>query len=710
LGVFALAAAAGCGGSNGGTTVLPPGPTPSSGPATPSATYTPRPSSAVVNSVYTLDSAPKGLSVFKDGGVTPLGSTLVTDTPQFANTPTTYAIHPSNGAADFTYTTSQTANGPHTIYYNQNADTTGTLGTIQAASVQRAQLAAVSGAAAGFSRHPLANGRNRSSVNPNLVVVRYRTAALKGTGRAVSDIEGQAGAPSGRDLGYERNGLITRTVGVPSGLSAGAFMQRMRANAEVESVQPAYRRYTLASNPVDPNDPYFTAVKQWGLYSIAAPNAWGYTTGASAIKVAIIDTGIDATNPEIAGKIAFAEKVLNGAITPGLAAAQDNDGHGTNVAGIVAAATNNATGFAGAGFNVVVQAFKVFPDPTAPNYDADPNYGATDVDIAEAIYEAVAHGANVVNLSLGGCQSDSVIGVERDAVNYALAHNVAVVAAAGNDGPGNSNASCQGGGNVLEFPAAYDGVISVGATSLNDTGSPNNPAGATEYVAKYSNAGPNLSVVAPGGDATSAEASSTSVDYLHWIANISTRTPADPGFQCQDTTICPALFVGTSQASPHVAGVVALMLSRNAALAPSQVAQILMNTADNINDARQGHGRVNAYRALAAVTGDAAPATPPATNFVAIAYTNSGGTKPTIANVTYPQGVPVPASGIFRIADVLPALGNYKIGVWNDANGNGIVDAGDWFGASGQCTSTTSCTANATGISVNKVTTGFTLP
>jgi hypothetical protein len=165
-----------------------------------------------------------------------------------------------------------------------------------------------------------------------------------------------------------------------------------------------------------------------------------------------------------------------------------------------------------------------------------------------------------------------------------------------------------------------------------------------------------------------------------------------------------------------VAGAVGLLLSANPSLTVAQVTQILQSTADDIGDARQGHGRLNLYRAMAQVVGDGRAPTnglpvPSNINFVAIAYTNSGAVNaaPAIINQTYPKGVPVTTAGTFRIADVLS--GTYKCAVWADTNGNGKVDAGDWFvAATGSGTGATPCTGVA-GLIAHPVTSAsFALP
>jgi hypothetical protein len=166
------------------------------------------------------------------------------------------------------------------------------------------------------------------------------------------------------------------------------------------------------------------------------------------------------------------------------------------------------------------------------------------------------------------------------------------------------------------------------------------------------------------------------------------------------------------------------MLSLNPALTPGQIQTILDATADQIVNATstpdpgQGHGRLDAHRAMVAVAGDPSPVpalpAPAFTQFRAFAYTNSGATTPVapaIIDVTFPAGAPVHVDGTFRIADIaaVPA-GRYKIGVWIDTNGDGVVDAGDYFGAVGSTCATTGPCSGATGINATLVASGFKLP
>jgi serine protease len=333
---------------------------------------------------------------------------------------------------------------------------------------------------------------------------------------------------------------------------------------------------------VVPNDPFFNNVQQWALYQINMPAAWNITIGSPSVHIAIIDTGYDLANFDVAPKVDASNVFVTGSPST---SPQDCDGHGTNVSGIAAAVTNNAAGVAGVGYNVHLLEARVFP------YGANPS--AAENDIAAGINWAVANGANVISLSLGS-PSDDPGGPEDVAVANALAAGVIVVAAAGND------MNYTG----IDYPAASPGVIAVGATSLNDHGNPNNPVGATEYVAPYSNFSPRLDVVAPGGDPDAFQQSCNPgvdpgcPDYLQWILGLYSSTAAGATGPQPDM----ALFAGTSQATPHVSGLAALMVSKALAdsktLSPASARAIVKAHAVSIGDPHQGSGRIDAQATL----------------------------------------------------------------------------------------------------------------
>lgn len=245
------------------------------------------------------------------------------------------------------------------------------------------------------------------------------------------------------------------------------------------------------NEPVIPNDPDF-ADQQWGLKSINAAAGWAYTTGSPEITIAILDTGIDHDHPELA------EKVVDGYNAVDYGRADDYNGHGTHVAGIAAAQTDNKTGIAGVAWHCRLMPVKVLNDWGESTYSQ----------IAEGIFWAVENGAHVINMSLGGWMYSRFL---HDAVEYALKNDVVVVAAAGNDSKLNNS----------HYPAAYPGVISVGAITGNDV------------KAKFSTEGDHLFLAAPG-------------------RTIYSTIPGNSY----------AYYDGTSMATPFVSGAVALIKSR----------------------------------------------------------------------------------------------------------------------------------------------------
>jgi subtilisin family serine protease len=661
----------------------------------PQATFTPRASaSPPVKSQYAINSVPAGLCAQVDDSK--VGNTPVTVTPAFADQFKTFEIIPNNGASPFVYLTDQTANGNKTVLYNQSADTNGSIEDVVKDSKARNLRSHYNSMR--FSqqtRHRPTTWIGRPAFSTTRVEVQYKVASLQREGRVAEDLEHTEGVTRSLSIGFQRNGLTARILNVGNNDTAQALSRRLRTHSEVADARPLQLRYTSSSKPFTPNDTNFDNYDQWDMFDIFALNAWGYTHGSSSIQIAVIDTGADNFQNDLAGKLVYGEKIINGTITFGAAAAQDTDGHGTNVTGIAAADTNNATAVAGVGFNTAVQIYKIFPDGTGTSADTG--------DEAQAIYDAVKHGARVINMSLGGDEGSGFDPVERDAVEYAIRQGVTVVAAAGNE-----RTSTEPNAGV-DFPGAYDGVIAVGATSLNDNNS-HNPVGAIEYVSSYSNVGPQLAVVAPGGDPNSTTDMGDNPDLLHWIEGLYTTTPFDKSQTCSDQTDCLALFAGTSQATPHVTGAIALLLAKNTNLQPAQIKQILESTADDISDPNQGWGRLNVYRALAAVIGDSTGLPLPAfTNFKAFAYSNSGGTTPAIVDVTFPTGVAVASDGTFRVADIPSASAPYKIGVWADLNGDGVVDAGDFFAASQLCQASAPCDS-ALNLVPSQVKSGFTLP
>ncbi len=239
-----------------------------------------------------------------------------------------------------------------------------------------------------------------------------------------------------------------------------------------------------------PNDPLFPL--QYALVNIRAPQGWQLNTGAASITIAIVDSGVDISHPELAPKLLPGYDFVSMDSFP-----QDENGHGTHVAGIAAAQSDNGAGMAGVSWGAKILPVRVLNASNSGKYS----------DVALGIKYATDQGAQVINLSLGGSTPSSAL---EEAINYAAAHGVALVAAAGNNG-----------GGIL-YPAAYPAVIAVASTD-----SANQRAASSSYGAAMDLSAPGVSIysLSPGGAFTYKS--------------------------------------GTSMASPHVAGALAVLMGAN---------------------------------------------------------------------------------------------------------------------------------------------------
>jgi Subtilase family len=428
----------------------------------------------------------------------------------------------------------------------------------------------------GRGRLPHAVARQSTVVSNRLYVTRRADA------RTTSAVHGMSlrSVP----LGSESNGLVHEAITLPAGTDAVKAAAQLRSTAGVVDVAPVHRRFLEGDGAA--NDPLLDNDHQWYLtITNVDPGAWAITHG-TGITVAMIDTGVDETNADLAPKLNKTESIVGGIVTT---SAQDTNGHGSNTAGLAAASTNNGYGFASTGWDVHLLAYKIFPDTT----NTSDCQGADTADEAAAIYDAVANGVSVISLSIGSPQSSGADAAEQTAVESAISSGVTVVAADGNEGPG----------APPDYPAAYAGVIAVGASSVTDSTANTYSAITSENVASYSNDSPTL--VAPGGDAL-ADDPNLPPDYLHWIAGYGTTTANATFDRCSNSGgVCEVLFNGTSQATPQVSGAVALMMAKHGggrSLTPAQVKSILTSTAHllpSISATRQGAGRLNVQAAVA---------------------------------------------------------------------------------------------------------------
>ncbi len=355
------------------------------------------------------------------------------------------------------------------------------------------------------------------------LIVRYRGPGPAAKGRAAL---GLAPVPGG----------VVARVRVPAGAD-DETARALGAEPSVSWVAPNRRMLRLAL-PDPAAEPMRAA--QWHLDQMRTDGAWLFTRGDPGVRVAVVDSGIDDTHPDRPAHLVIGPSFAGA--PPG-----DRDGHGTLVAGTIAAPVNG------------IGTVGVAPDVTVMVAKVDDDQGAIRVfDVYRAILWAVDNGANVVNLSLGLPEDSPAL---REAVEYAQSHNVLVVAAAGNSAES---------GNPVIFPAGYPGVLAVGAST------------ASGGRATYSQFGPQLSLLAPGGTPDQPVVGPLPGGQYGGIA-------------------------GTSVAAPQAAGAAALVWSLERGLTAADVRDRLLAAARDVAptgpDDLSGRGLLDA---AAAVRGAAA--------------------------------------------------------------------------------------------------------
>lgn len=353
--------------------------------------------------------------------------------------------------------------------------------------------------------------------------------------------------PSDGQTAHERAGgqpvsrvskLRIDVVAVDPG-QVGAALATYREDPRVSFAEPDF----LGGSAEVPNDPNFS--KQWNLSKIKAPQAWNESKG-SGVRIAILDTGVDLQHPDLKGKV-VAKRNFTGDECSNDDSVDDANGHGTHIAGVAAAVTDNGVGVAGVGRASSLMVGKVLNDAGKGYYSW----------WICGITWAADNGAKVINLSLGGPSASQAL---KSAVDYAWNRGVVVVAAAGN-----------GGKTTAFYPAYYANTIAVASTNSADA------------LSGFSNRGAWVDIAAPGEGIYSTLPTSTSA---HGAKNYGTLS-------------------GTSMATPHVAGLAALIWA-NGATSAAQVRNILQSTADRVAGTGTWfeHGRINAAKAVGA---DSAP-------------------------------------------------------------------------------------------------------
>lgn len=404
-----------------------------------------------------------------------------------------------------------------------------------------------------------------------------------------------------------------REVRLQAGVSVQSALQTLRGLSTVAYAEPDYR----VTIDAVPNDGSFGSL--WGLNStgqiggtadadIDAPEAWDIHRGSGNFVVGVIDTGVDYRHPDLAANIwvnarevagngrdddgnGYVDDVYGYDFANNDADPMDDNGHGTHVAGTIGAVGNNGVGVAGVNWNVKIAALK-FLNASGSGYTSN---------AVRALDYAVRMGIKITNNSWGGGGASTALS---NAIQRAQAAGHIFVAAAGNDASNNDA--------VGSFPAnyAFDNVVSVAATDRNDR------------LASFSNYG------------------ATTVDLAAPGVSILSTTPNN----------AYATYSGTSMATPHVAGAMALVWDANPNWTYSQVIQRVLTTVDTVS-ALSGKvatgGRLNVARALAGAT---PPADVTGPRVVAAAPSATGVNPVSSVRLTFSETI---AAGTFTAADVV---------------------------------------------------------
>lgn len=418
--------------------------------------------------------------------------------------------------------------------------------------------------------NPLANGEKTTSADsiivepvkpgagtiaseeerPGEIIVKYKKGKERQARAALATMGVQ-------EVEQADNGMTLYTL--QPGEDMAQVIEELEQNPAVEYAEPnqEYMVFSDASSQEAITDEYFE--QQWALKNIKAEEAWEKTAGLSGtVKVAVIDTGVDDSHPDLVGRVLqgknFAERKSDGTLYPENRDSKDDHGHGTQVAGIISALYNNQKGIAGAVGSADV---KIYPVKVMH----DKGSGST-FDIANGIQYAADQGVDIINLSLGGKYSKAI----EQAVKYAQNKGILVVAAAGNAAT-----------NVdAVYPAALPDVLTVGAITQDK-----------DKIADFSNQGSTLDVVAPGVD-------------------IITTTIKEKGTLGDESKGYYVKVSGTSFAAPYAAAVAALYKLQNPGAAASDIAYAITAAATDLGTAGRdntyGYGKLNAAKTLDPIT------------------------------------------------------------------------------------------------------------
>ena len=441
-----------------------------------------------------------------------------------------------------------------------------------------------------------------AEVVPGEVIVKFRDEAAAGEVARVRGLEIAAAS------GAKGGGLpaVANTRGRP----VDQVLAELRSDPGVEYAEPSYRVQLLVDGAVAAvgvNDPMTGG--QYSLDRMRVRDAWSLSRGGSGV-VAVLDTGVQPDHPDLSGRVLPGRDLVNNDSD-----AADDNGHGTWVAGIIAAKPNDGWGIAGISWSDRILPVKIMNSSGTGSTSA----------LVSGIIWAADNGATVINMSVGGFPYSQAV---QDAVTYAWNRGVVLVGAAGNNNREESF-----------YPASLNHVISVSATQPQDE------------FSHWSSYGPAVDVSAPGSSVLTTNCVASICPHPEW----GTHT----------------YISGTSFATPNVAGVVALIRAQNPTFTPQQVVDRLYATVDDLGfagwDNRYGRGRVNAYRALGA---SVAASPRPGGDGLEGNNTLAAARSISLGSATWPSIYPAGDVDVFAV-DV-PRAGRLDVRV------TGVVDARDW--------------------------------
>lgn len=459
------------------------------------------------------------------------------------------------------------------------------------------------------------------------IIVKYNNSTITSASNSVKEVQGLNIAKQMN----RGNGELVKFK-IPAGKTVEEMIEYFSEQPGIEYAEPNYYVYAQAI----PNDTYYEegfdgGIGQWGSIAANLEAAWDEQKYSNSVTVAVLDSGIipdhEDLEDNISGGANFVGEESNN--DPSKYIGDDNfedktpyddnnDGsHGTHVAGLIGAITNNGRGVSGVSWGVNIMPVKVLD-----------KRGGELFDVLEGIYYSIDREVNIINLSLGipaDKISDDDISSFREAIEEAVSENIVVVAAAGNT-------------SSMQYPALFSETIAVGSVDIDN------------QQASYSATGSRLDLVAPGGD-TNSQILST------WGYYDSSNDEYITSYEYMS---------GTSMSAAYVSGAAALLLESG--VRPRDLRSRLTSTAVDLGEAGKdeeyGYGLLDAYGALLNKR-IAAP--------YVFAATESSGTIKIESNSTRMN-----SDGSYSLSDRIN--GDYKMVAWRDINNNFEIDGGDYFG------------------------------